>query len=37
VLDAKRVGKKGMKSMMKEEEDLAAMIHKYALYSVDLN
>jgi len=23
--------------MLKEEEDLATMIHKYALYSVDLN
>jgi hypothetical protein len=36
VLDAKRIGKRGMKSMMMEE-DLPTMIHKYALYSVDLN
>jgi len=36
VLDAKRVGKRELKTMIKNEDDSAAMIHKYALYSVAL-
>jgi len=35
VLDGKRVGKKGMKSMM-GEEDILSYIEKYALYQVAL-
>lgn len=36
VLDAKRVGKKGMKEMMNEDHILE-YITKYSLYQVDLN
>jgi len=36
VLDGKRIGKKGMKAMMKDD-DILAYIHKYALYEVALN
>jgi len=36
VLDGKRIGKKGMKSMM-QEEDMEHYIQKFALYSVELN
>jgi len=35
VLDGKRVGKKGMKAMM-GEEDILSYIEKYALYQVAL-
>jgi len=35
VLDGRRVGKKGMKQMM-NEEDLHSYMKKYALYSIDL-
>lgn len=36
VLDGKRIGKKGMKAMMKDD-DILAYIQKYALYEVALN
>lgn len=36
VVDCKRIGKKGMKSMM-NEENLQSYMKKYALYSVELN
>jgi len=35
VLDAKRVGKKGMREMMRSE-NIAKYIKKYALYKIEL-